>query len=162
MNKRIFISFPEQDSNLRDLLVGQSKNTNSPFDFIDMSVHRPWDSAWKTNCREKIKSCAGLIAIITRNTYSADGQIWEINCAKEEFLPILCIKTSDYVPGNATKEKMDALKEKGRKERAIRVMIVGVPNVGKSSLINKLTGRKSTQTGDRPGVTKGKQWVRLK
>ena len=44
----------------------------------------------------------------------------------------------------------------------LRVMIVGVPNVGKSSLINKLTGRKSTQTGDRPGVTKGKQWVRLK
>ena len=63
---------------------------------------------------------------------------------------------------NVTKEKMDALKEKGRKERAIRVMIVGVPNVGKSSLINKLTGKKSTQTGDRPGVTKGKQWVRLK
>ena len=63
---------------------------------------------------------------------------------------------------NVTKEIMDALKEKGRKERAIRVMIVGVPNVGKSSLINKLTGRKSTQTGDRPGVTKGKQWVRLK
>ena len=63
---------------------------------------------------------------------------------------------------NVTKEKMDALKEKGRKQRAIRVMIVGVPNVGKSSLINKLTGRKSTQTGDRPGVTKGKQWVKLK
>ena len=63
---------------------------------------------------------------------------------------------------NITKEKMDALKEKGRKQRAIRVMIVGVPNVGKSSLINKLTGRKSTQTGDRPGVTKGKQWVKLK
>ena len=40
MNKRVFISFPEQDSNLRDLLVGQSKNTNSPFDFIDMSVHK--------------------------------------------------------------------------------------------------------------------------
>ena len=71
-----------------------------------MSVHRPWDSAWKTNCREKIKSCAGLIAIITRNTYSADGQIWEINCAEEEFLPILCIKTSDYIPGNTTKEKI--------------------------------------------------------
>ncbi|EQI01031.1 UNVERIFIED_ORG: ribosome biogenesis GTP-binding protein YlqF [Clostridioides difficile F501] len=57
---------------------------------------------------------------------------------------------------------MSSLKDKGRKERAIRIMIVGVPNVGKSSLINKLTGRKSTQTGDKPGVTKGKQWVRLK
>ena len=63
---------------------------------------------------------------------------------------------------NVTKEKMEALKEKGRRERPIRLMIVGVPNVGKSSLINKLTGKKSTQTGDKPGVTKGKQWVRLK
>ena len=40
-------------------------------------------------------------------------------------------------------------------------MIVGVPNVGKSSLINRLTGRKAAQTGDRPGVTKGKQWLTL-
>ena len=63
---------------------------------------------------------------------------------------------------NVTKDKMDALIEKGRKERSIRIMIVGVPNVGKSSIINKLTGRKSTVTGDKPGVTKGKQWVRLK
>jgi len=63
---------------------------------------------------------------------------------------------------NVTKEKMDALKDKGRKERPIRIMIVGVPNVGKSSIINKLTGRKSAVTGDKPGVTKGKQWVRLK
>ena len=42
------------------------------------------------------------------------------------------------------------------------MMIVGVPNVGKSSLINRMTGKKSTQTGDRPGVTKGKQWLTLK
>lgn len=63
---------------------------------------------------------------------------------------------------NVTKDKMEALKDKGRKERPIRIMIVGVPNVGKSSIINKLTGRKSAVTGDKPGVTKGKQWVRLK
>lgn len=63
---------------------------------------------------------------------------------------------------NETKEKMEALVKKGRIERPIRIMIVGIPNVGKSSLINKLTGRKSTQTGDRPGVTKGKQWVKLR
>ncbi len=63
---------------------------------------------------------------------------------------------------SACKDKMDHLKEKGRKERPIRIMIVGVPNVGKSSIINKWTGRRSTVTGDKPGVTKGKQWVRLK
>ena len=47
-------------------------------------------------------------------------------------------------------------------KRPLRIMIVGVPNVGKSSLINRLTGRRSAQTGDRPGVTKGKQWLTLK
>ena len=41
-------------------------------------------------------------------------------------------------------------------------MMVGIPNVGKSSLINRLVGKASTKTGDRPGVTKGKQWIRLK
>lgn len=45
--------------------------------------------------------------------------------------------------------------------RPLRLMIVGVPNVGKSSLINRLTGKRSAVTGDRPGVTKGKQWLTL-
>ena len=60
---------------------------------------------------------------------------------------------------SAQKEKFLS---KGMINRAPRIIIVGIPNSGKSSLINKLTGRKSAQTGDRPGVTKGKQWVRVK
>ena len=47
------------------------------------------------------------------------------------------------------------------RSKPLRMMIAGVPNVGKSSLINRLTGKKSTKTGDRPGVTKGKQWLTL-
>lgn len=59
-------------------------------------------------------------------------------------------------------EKMEKEKNKDKVlQKAYRLMIVGVPNVGKSSLINRMTGRKSAQTGDRPGVTKGKQWLKL-
>ena len=64
------------------------------------------------------------------------------------------------------KERQQRREESGaaipvKSEKPLRLMIVGVPNVGKSSLINRLTGKKSTQTGDRPGVTKGKQWLTL-
>ena len=51
--------------------------------------------------------------------------------------------------------------QKGRVFRPIRVMVVGIPNVGKSSFINKISRRAITQTGDRPGVTKAAQWVRI-
>lgn len=61
-----------------------------------------------------------------------------------------------------SKSKMDKLAEKGMRARPVRVMMVGVPNVGKSSLINRLAKRKSAKIGDKPGVTKSKQWVRLK
>ena len=58
-------------------------------------------------------------------------------------------------------DKIDRDKEKGR-TRTLKIMMVGIPNVGKSSLINRLAGKASAQTGDRPGVTRGKQWIRLK
>lgn len=58
-------------------------------------------------------------------------------------------------------EKMRALQAKGRRPRAVRAMVVGIPNVGKSAFINALSGKSVAQTGDKPGVTKGKQWIRL-
>lgn len=58
-------------------------------------------------------------------------------------------------------EKIDREKEKGR-NRTLKIMMVGIPNVGKSSLINRLVGKASTKTGDKPGVTRGKQWLRIK
>ncbi len=59
------------------------------------------------------------------------------------------------------KDRITRDKERGIVNRPIKIMVVGVPNVGKSSFINKLSGRKSAKTGDRPGVTTGKQWIRL-
>lgn len=61
-----------------------------------------------------------------------------------------------------TEEKMQRIADTGRQNRPLRVMVVGIPNTGKSTLINSMTGRKATQTSDRPGVTRGPQWVRNK
>lgn len=58
-------------------------------------------------------------------------------------------------------EKRAALLKKGVKPRAIRAMIIGIPNVGKSSLINRLANKSVAKTGDRPGVTKGQQWIKV-
>lgn len=58
-------------------------------------------------------------------------------------------------------DKINREKEKGR-NRTLKLMMVGIPNVGKSSLINRLVGKASTKTGDKPGVTRGKQWLRIK
>lgn len=59
------------------------------------------------------------------------------------------------------KDKIDKDKEKGIVNRPVKIMVVGVPNVGKSSFINNLSGKKNAKTGDRPGITTGKQWIRL-
>ncbi len=62
----------------------------------------------------------------------------------------------------ALKELLLRRAEKNMQGRPIRMMITGIPNVGKSTFINNLSGRASTKTGDRPGVTTGKQWVTLR
>ncbi len=59
------------------------------------------------------------------------------------------------------KEKIAARNAKGQIGRALRLMVVGIPNVGKSSLINRVSGRKPAKAEDRPGVTRGKQWVEV-
>lgn len=88
-NKRLFISFAIEDEYARDFLVGQARNSNSPFEFVDMSVKEPWSDSWKTRCRTRIKGCDGVIALISKNTMKAEGARWEMKCAKEEGVPMI-------------------------------------------------------------------------
>ena len=61
----------------------------------------------------------------------------------------------------ACKEKIERDKKRGIVNRPIRAMVVGIPNVGKSTFINAFAGKACTKTGNKPGVTKGKQWIRM-
>ncbi|MCD8299959.1 MAG: ribosome biogenesis GTPase YlqF [Clostridiales bacterium] len=61
----------------------------------------------------------------------------------------------------ACKEKIERDLKRGIKNRPVRAMVVGIPNVGKSTFINTFAGKACTKTGNKPGVTKGKQWIRL-
>ena len=71
------------------------------------------------------------------------------------------VKAIQGIIMEACKEKIERDRKRGIKNRPIRAMIAGIPNVGKSTFINSLVGKACTKTGNKPGVTKGKQWIKL-
>lgn len=71
------------------------------------------------------------------------------------------IKSINGVIQEACKEKIERDRKRGILNRPVRAIVVGIPNVGKSTFINALAGKACTKTGNKPGVTKGKQWIRL-
>src|SRR5262249_53229891 len=75
-----------------------AQHSDTPFEFMDMSAKAPWDEKWKTNCRARIKSCDRVIALISKNTAHAGGQLWEIQCADEEGIPIVLIWVDEQRP----------------------------------------------------------------
>ncbi|MEH2943043.1 ribosome biogenesis GTPase YlqF [Lachnospiraceae bacterium KK002] len=71
------------------------------------------------------------------------------------------MKTISSVIMEACREKTERDRKRGIKNRPIRAMVVGIPNVGKSTFINTYAGKACARTGNKPGVTKGKQWIKL-
>jgi len=82
--KTIFVAFAIEDERQRDLLKGQSLKTNSPFEYIDMSVKEAYDKDWKEHVRTRIRRSDGVIVLVSKSSLNSSGQKWEIECAKEE------------------------------------------------------------------------------
>lgn len=89
--KVIFVAFAMEDERQRDFLKGQSLNTDSPFEYVDMSVKEAYDTEWKKRVRTRIRRSDGVIALVSKNSLKSSGQKWEIKCAKEENTRILGI-----------------------------------------------------------------------
>lgn len=75
---RAFISFEMEDRWARDFLVQHAQDQNNAIQFVDYSVHDPFDSSWKTNCRERISGTHGTIVLIGATTHKSEAVLWEI------------------------------------------------------------------------------------
>ena len=69
--KIVFVAFAIEDQRLRDLLKGQSLNTNCPFEYVDISVKEAYDTGWKEKVRTRIKRSDGVIALVSANSLSS-------------------------------------------------------------------------------------------
>lgn len=78
MPPRAFISFEMEDKWARDFLVQQARDQRNDIQFVDYSVQNPFDTSWKTNCRERIKQTSGTIVLVGPTTYNSSAVLWEI------------------------------------------------------------------------------------
>lgn len=86
--KTVFVAFAIEDQSIRDMIKGQSLNTSTPFEYIDMSVTEAYSEEWKKKVRTRTLRSHGVLAIISKNSLTSTGQKWEIACAKEEGIPV--------------------------------------------------------------------------
>jgi hypothetical protein len=91
---RAFISFAAEDAQARDLFVGQSRHPDTPWELADFSLHEPFENAWKTQTKPRIKGCDVVIALIGKGTHQAQGALWEIETAKQLGVPVFGVHIS--------------------------------------------------------------------
>ena len=117
--------------------LGKNKARLILLNKADLAEDR-WNDAWMEYFREK------GFSVVKVNSKKGGG-----------------IKSIQGVIQEACKEKIERDRKRGILNRPVRAMVVGIPNVGKSTFINALAGKSCAKTGNKPGVTKGKQWIRL-
>lgn len=155
--------YPGHMKKTRELIQENLKLVDAVVEVIDARIPV---SSRNPIIDELVKSKPRIIVLNKSDLADAAiSRAWEesFRNAGNSVLSMNCMSGSGVKELFKLLEKMSAEKNKERvMQKPFRLMIVGVPNVGKSSLINRMTGKKSAQTGDRPGVTRGKQWLRLK
>ncbi len=156
--------FPGHMAKTRRLITENLKSVDAVIEILDARI--PYSS----RNPEISRICAGKPTLILLNKASlADKSVTDYWANKYTNDFTTCIET-DCISGQGISkiapvlkqlchEKVTRYEEKGMMGRAIKVMVVGIPNVGKSSLINKLCGTKKAKVENRPGVTLDKQWV---
>ena len=156
--------FPGHMAKTRRLITENLKNVDAVIEILDARI--PYSS----RNPEIKKMCADKPSILLLNKASlADPAITRYWAQQYTDEHTVCIET-DCITGTGLlqinpalrklcEEKLARYEQKGMTGRALKVMVVGIPNVGKSSLINKLCGSKKAKVENRPGVTLDKQWV---
>jgi len=159
--------FPGHMAKTRKLISENLKLVDIVYELVDARI--PESS--KNPEIEKITRNKPKLTLLNKCDLADDKatQIWLSHYEKMGRCALLINSITGYnlnkipkITKELLKEKIERDRQRGIVNRPIKIMVVGIPNVGKSSFINKFTGGKSAQTGDRPGVTKGKQWIRLK
>ena len=154
--------YPGHMKKTRELIQENLKLVDAVLEVIDARIPR---SSRNPIIDELVKGKKRIL--VFNKSDLADNEAtkaWAEEFQRQGFLSLTTNCMSGEGAARLLKRLDNLQEEKNRgqaRKKPYRLMIVGVPNVGKSSLINRLTGRKSTQTGDRPGVTKGKQWLSL-
>ena len=93
IKKRVFISFDyDNDHDIKECLVGQAKNKDSPFEITDMSIKETIQSNWRENARRRIKGCDVVIVLCGHSTDTATGVTAELTIAQEEKIPYLLLR----------------------------------------------------------------------
>ena len=93
MRKRTFISFDyDHDKEIKECLVGQAKNPDSPFEIMDMSIKETIDYKWKENARRRIKGCDVVVVLCGEHTDTATGVTAELTIAQEEKVPYFLLR----------------------------------------------------------------------
>ena len=158
--------FPGHMKKAKDIIVNNLKLVDVVIELLDARI--PYSSA-NPMLQEIIAGKPRLVAL--NKSDLADRAVTKqwVEYFKKQGIPAVAV---DAPQGRGIKQLVamteelarpmtDKLVSKGAKARAARVMILGIPNVGKSSLINRLAGSNKAKTADKPGVTRAKQWIRL-